>query len=570
MIAWLVETLVVTTGLMLLVLVIRDPVRQTFGSHAAYALWALPALRMILPPLGALLPAGIPVGAVTHTSGAMANLVETRIVVQMVADTAPALSGTGSAGAAADSNWPLLLAALWAIGLAFFAVHHYLAYRRFCGFILSEATLREELAPGVTLVSSPRARGPMAFGLRRRFIVFPEDADKRFDAEERAMALAHELAHHARGDLVANAFALVILTLHWCNPVAWIAYRAFRTDQEMACDADVIDAVRGSHLGHAYGRALVKSASGHEFAAACNLTTVDRLKRRLAMLSNKSPSNRRRRTGILLAGAVVLSGLVLTASGEGMAAQVGARVSDALPIPTLDSRLVRDVLPSLPAVPALPALPVLHAADADAAKPKEEKRVRQVVIMTSSGGGRSIPCAARSAGTARTGCLACAARPAGTACAARTGCRAAAAVSAPATASAQRDGGWQGPSVQDRQPGLSRRRAGQRRHVADVGARPGDRDERVVRAGQGAGLPDRGDCHPGRQDAQAHQGPHLPARHCRAGPFGPARGTEQPARGARRARPGESALRSRARRRPGEYRPQHCPPRSGEERQVTG
>ncbi len=155
MIAWLVETLVVTTGLMLLVLLIRDPVRRTFGSHAAYALWALPALRMILPPLGAFLPAGIPVGAVTHTSGAMANLVETQIVVQMVADTAPALSGTGSASAAAGSNWPLLIAGLWAIGLAVFAVHHYLAYRRFCGFILSEATLREELAPGVTLVSSP-------------------------------------------------------------------------------------------------------------------------------------------------------------------------------------------------------------------------------------------------------------------------------------------------------------------------------------------------------------------------------------------------------------------------------
>ncbi len=400
MIAWLVETLVVTTGLMVLVLLLRDPVRRTFGSHAAYALWALPALRMILPPLGALLPDSIPVGAVTHTSGAMADMVQSQIVVQMVTGVAPA---AGPAAVAGGSNWPIpiLLAGLWAIGLAIFAVHHYLAYRRFCGFILSEATLREELAPGVTLVSSPRARGPMAFGLRRRFIVFPEDADKRFDAEERAMALAHELAHHARGDLVANAFALVILTLHWCNPVAWIAYRAFRTDQEMACDADVIDAVRGSHLGHAYGRALVKSASGHEFVAACNLTTVDRLKRRLVMLSSKSPSNRRRATGIVLTSALVLSGLILTASGEGMAAQVGARVSDALPIPALDSRLVQDVLPSLPAVPAIPAV---HAADAG--KVKDAKRIRKVVIITSSDDDALMPTPARATCAARAGCRA--------------------------------------------------------------------------------------------------------------------------------------------------------------------
>jgi len=384
MIAWLVETLVATTALMLLVLAIRGPVRQLFGSHAAYGLWLLPALRMILPPLGAFLPASTPLSSVIHSSGATVGLVPSEIVVETITGAAPA--AVAGATAAQGAAWPVLLAVLWVAGLLAFAFHQYLAYRRFCGFILREATLRDEIAPGVMLVSSPKARGPMAFGVRRRFIVFPADAEKRFDEEERAMALAHELAHHTRGDLIANFGALIILTLHWCNPVAWIAYRAFRTDQEMACDADVIAAVRGSHLGHAYGRALVKSASGLEFAAACNLNTVDRLKRRLAMLSNKSPSNRRRRTGIVLAGAVVLSGLALTASGEGMAAQVGARVSDALPrIPRM-----QDVLPSLPAVAAIPALPVAHAADPDKDKDKNksksERRVKTIIITTSADG----------------------------------------------------------------------------------------------------------------------------------------------------------------------------------------
>ncbi|MBO9579466.1 MAG: hypothetical protein J7498_01065 [Sphingobium sp.] len=391
MTAWLVETLVATTALMLLVLAIRGPVRQLFGSHAAYALWLLPALRMILPPFGAWLPASTPLSSVMHSSGAAVGLVPSEIVVETIAGAAPAAAM--EATAAPGATWPALLAALWVAGLTIFALHQYLAYRRFCGFILRDATLRDEIAPGVMLVSSPKARGPMAFGVRRRFIVFPADAEKRFDEEERAMALAHELAHHMRGDLIANIGALAILTLHWCNPVAWTAYRAFRTDQEMACDADVIAAVRGSHLGHAYGRALVKSASGHEFAAACNLTTVDRLKRRLAMLSNKSPSNRRRRTGIVLAGAVVLSGLALTASGEGMAAQVGARVSDALPkIPAIDSRLVANVLPSLPAIAAIPTLPVAHAANPDKDKnqdkdeSKGERRVKTIVITTNTDG----------------------------------------------------------------------------------------------------------------------------------------------------------------------------------------
>ena len=50
------------------------------------------------------------------------------------------------------------------------------------------------------------------------------------------------------------------------------------------------------------------------------------------MLSRKSPSLRRRLAGLALTGSVVLAGLALTASGEGMAAQMGAKVSAALPM----------------------------------------------------------------------------------------------------------------------------------------------------------------------------------------------------------------------------------------------
>ena len=97
MIAWLVETLIATTALMLLVLALRGPVRQVFGSHAAYALWLLPALRMILPPLGALLPASTPLSSVVHGTGAAVGLVRSEIVVEMVtgvvATTAPNCGG---------------------------------------------------------------------------------------------------------------------------------------------------------------------------------------------------------------------------------------------------------------------------------------------------------------------------------------------------------------------------------------------------------------------------------------------------------------------------------------------
>ena len=46
---WLVEALIGATLLMLLVLAVRKPVARLWGAHMAYALWALPALRMVLP-----------------------------------------------------------------------------------------------------------------------------------------------------------------------------------------------------------------------------------------------------------------------------------------------------------------------------------------------------------------------------------------------------------------------------------------------------------------------------------------------------------------------------------------
>ena len=48
---WLLDTLAWTAALLALVLVLRRPVARHFGPQAAYALWALPALRLFLPPV---------------------------------------------------------------------------------------------------------------------------------------------------------------------------------------------------------------------------------------------------------------------------------------------------------------------------------------------------------------------------------------------------------------------------------------------------------------------------------------------------------------------------------------
>ena len=49
--AWLFDTFVVTSMLMLLALLVRRPVARHFGPSVAYALWLIPAARVLMPSL---------------------------------------------------------------------------------------------------------------------------------------------------------------------------------------------------------------------------------------------------------------------------------------------------------------------------------------------------------------------------------------------------------------------------------------------------------------------------------------------------------------------------------------
>jgi len=121
--------------------------------------------------------------------------------------------------------------------------------------------------------------------------------------------LAHEALHHRRGDLWASAGALIVLALHWWNPLAYLAHRAFRSDLEAACDADLI-AKLGDNQRHAYAETLLRCIAKPTPHPSCCLTNLNELKGRLNMLKLNHNSTRRF-AGMLLATAVASSGLFL-------------------------------------------------------------------------------------------------------------------------------------------------------------------------------------------------------------------------------------------------------------------
>ncbi|MEJ8630326.1 M56 family metallopeptidase [Sphingomonas sp. I4] len=152
---WAVEAMIASTLLMVLVLVARRHVRQAFGPQVAYALWALPLLRLILPRL----PQGVSEQATPPLSAASEGF--STYVMAPVAQQLPA-------ALAEPSLWPMIaqgVALFWIVGAAGFLGFQFHRHWRFRTRLLATAeTLDAIQGCGWSPVTARRDRSPLAYG----------------------------------------------------------------------------------------------------------------------------------------------------------------------------------------------------------------------------------------------------------------------------------------------------------------------------------------------------------------------------------------------------------------------
>ena len=328
--------------LVLLVLMVRKPFARRFGAKAAYALWLLPLVRFVMPPLpsqfsltgwlGAAPEAAAPLpmlamprapSTMTFVDGPIAEPI-TLVPVDQAVEAGPSLMDTIIALA------PIGLTTLWLLGAAIWlgrSLYQQHVFRKLISFDSAPASPRLQaealrVAKALRLRRVPEVRvsllcsGPLVTGLVRPVVLLPQWFEDDYTLEEQNDALVHELTHLRRGDLWAFQIARIVAATQWFNPLVYPALTAFRTDQESACDADVLrqDTISPA----AYGRTLVKAArlarpSDRRIAAA-SLTLAHPIKERLIMMQHPKPSLRSRLTGTALAGAIGTAALFATAS----------------------------------------------------------------------------------------------------------------------------------------------------------------------------------------------------------------------------------------------------------------
>lgn len=293
---WLTDTFVWTSVLIAAVLLLRRPVARHFGPQVAYALWALPLLRLLMPPV--VLPASFaPVEAEPAAAAALVLVHEAPV-------------------AAAGFALTDLLLPLWLGGAVLFLVWRAADYLRMRRELLADARPVGE-AGAVRLVETPDVASPVAFGLRDKVVALPVGFMAQPDLSARNLALAHELAHHRGHDLLANLSAQPLLALHWFNPLAWLGWRAMRSDQEAACDARVIAGCERAERA-AYAQVIATFAAGPRLALAapmaCPVLGEKSIIHRLRSLTMSDVSSTRRKLGLAAIATGALVALPLTAS----------------------------------------------------------------------------------------------------------------------------------------------------------------------------------------------------------------------------------------------------------------
>jgi beta-lactamase regulating signal transducer with metallopeptidase domain len=123
----------------------------------------------------------------------------------------------------------------------FFICNYIMVYWRFKEAIIIKNNYVDEfinqykLKRKVRVLKSSSVKTPVVFAVFRPQIILPMDFDVENETALKHI-LTHEMQHIKRFDNLTNLIALLLLCLHWFNPIVWLSKVLLSKDIEAACD----------------------------------------------------------------------------------------------------------------------------------------------------------------------------------------------------------------------------------------------------------------------------------------------------------------------------------------------
>ena len=259
-------------------LLLRRVLKKRYPARAVCLVWALLALRLLVP-VQLTLPEA-PVRVTPRTNYVMqddrmlfeqAGLPVEQTPVRWVTDEQAAALSHANTSQTTTFNLTAVLLGLWLAGVVISAIRQAVSYgilkRRLdrTAGPAERADLLDVLASQrsglgisrkIPLLISPAADCPMLAGFIRPALYLP---DENISAADAAFIFRHELTHCRHGDLWLKLLLTAAQCVHWFNPLVYLIVRFAQEDIELACDDAV---VRGQNAAYrrAYGETILRSA----------------------------------------------------------------------------------------------------------------------------------------------------------------------------------------------------------------------------------------------------------------------------------------------------------------------
>ena len=146
---------------------------------------------------------------------------------------------------------------------------------------------------------------PFVFGIFSPKIYLPLG----LSTAEKSYIIKHEEIHIKRFDHIIKPIAFLILSIHWFNPLVWLAFFLMSKDMELSCDENVIKEM-GNEIKKDYSNSLLSLSIDRRTLGGCPLAfgennTKGRIKN---ILNYKKPKNL----------VIVIGIIVLIAAGMGL------------------------------------------------------------------------------------------------------------------------------------------------------------------------------------------------------------------------------------------------------------
>ncbi len=245
-----------TGGILILaVIVIRALAINMLPKKAFNALWWISVVRLMIPFS---IPSAFSVYSLmgSHAPGNGSQAI--RVLP---------IGASGQAASMPDSitNAVSTWTVVWAAGVLICAVFFSLAYWKCRKEFQTSIPVGNDFTENwlsvhqqgrrISIRQSGRFSAPLTYGVLHPVILMPTST-KWENTDSLAYVLAHEYVHIRRFDSIRKLVLIVVLCVHWFNPLVWVMYILANRDIELSCDEAVVRFF-GENTKAAYARALI-------------------------------------------------------------------------------------------------------------------------------------------------------------------------------------------------------------------------------------------------------------------------------------------------------------------------